>query len=282
MNNNFKTIKASDQSMVENYRLMIASISPRPIAFVGTQDMKGNDNLAPFSFFNGFGANPPIIGFSPSLSGRTGKPKDTLINIKERNEFTISIVSFEMAEQMCLSSCEYAHGIDEFDKSGFTKNKSTIITPPGVSESPVIFECKLIDIIELGGQPGSGNLILGEILVFHIKENIINSDNIINEEAMDVIGRMGYANYTRASSSMFTVNKPKCLSIGFDALPNKIKSSKHFKGSHLAKLASVQDIPSDLNKIFKSSDLYEKCIEKLDDNKIDDAWQIVHQILKNE
>ena len=110
--------------MVENYRLMIASISPRPIAFVGTQDMKGNDNLAPFSFFNGFGANPAIIGFSPSLSGRTGEPKDTLVNIRQRDEFTISVVSFKMAEQMSLSSCDYPHGVDEFEKTGFAKHTS--------------------------------------------------------------------------------------------------------------------------------------------------------------
>ena len=282
MNSNFKTIKTSNQSMIENYRLMIASISPRPIAFVGTQDMKGNDNLAPFSFFNGFGANPPIIGFSPSLSGRTGEAKDTLVNIREKNEFTVSAVSFEMVNQMSLSSCEYPHNVDEFDKSGLTKNNSTLIAPSGVSESPIIFECKMIDIIELGGKPGSGNLILGEILVFHIKEHIINNDNIIDEEAIDLIGRMGYGNYTRSVNSMFSLNKPKCISIGFDALPDKIKNSEFFNGSQLAKLASVENIPSDLNKDLKSSDLYKKCVESLDDNKIDSAWQIVHQILKHE
>ena len=117
----FKIIKASDQSMVENYRLMIASISPRPIAFVGTQDMKGNDNLAPFSFFNGFGADPPVIGFSPSLSGRTGKPKDTLLNIKEVPEFSISIVDYNIVEQTSLASSEYSRDIDEFTKSGLEK-----------------------------------------------------------------------------------------------------------------------------------------------------------------
>ena len=147
MNNNFKTIKASDQSMVENYRLMIASISPRPIAFVGTQDMKGNDNLAPFSFFNGFGANPPIIGFSPALSGRTGLPKDTLINIEQTKEFTVSVVTSEIIEQTSLASCEFDSNVDEFIKAGFTKYDSKLVKVPGVEESPFIMECKLHSII---------------------------------------------------------------------------------------------------------------------------------------
>ena len=281
MSNKFQIIKAANQSMVENYRLMIASIAPRPIAFVGTQDLKGSNNLAPFSFFNGFGANPPIVGFSPALSGRTGEPKDTLINIREVGEFTISIVSFEMAEQMSLSSCEFPKEVDEFSKAGFNKNKSNIIKPYGVAESPVIFECKLVDIIELGGKPGSGNLILGEIIVFHIKEDIIR-DNVLDENIMDLIGRMGYGNYTRSKDSIFTINKPKCISIGFDSLPDKIRNSTRLKGSHLAKLASVEKIPLAEKKNLDCSDLYQECIDKLDKNNIDEAWQVVHQILKDE
>ncbi|RPG18591.1 MAG: flavin reductase family protein [Pelagibacteraceae bacterium TMED124] len=281
MTEKFKIIKASSQSMVENYRLMVASIAPRPIAFVGTQNLKGNDNLAPFSFFNGFGANPPIIGFSPALSGRTGKPKDTLLNIQEVKEFTISMVSFEMAEQMSLSSCEYPIEVDEFSKSGFKKNNSNFIKPHGVFESPVIFECKLVDIVKLGSKPGSGNLILGEVVAFHVKENLFKGD-IFDEKAMDLVGRMGYGNYVRSQDSVFTINKPKCISIGFDALPDKIKNSEQLKGSHLAKLASVDKIPPYKKSNDSFSDLYKECIHRLDQNKIDDAWQIVHQILRYE
>ena len=282
---NFKVIKTETQSMVENYRLMIASISPRPIAFVGTQNINGEDNLAPFSFFNGFGANPPIVGFSPALSGRTGKPKDTLLNIKETKEFAISMVSYDMGNQMSLSSCEYPPNVDEFEKSGFSKNKSISIAPYGVSESPVIFECKLVDIIDLGGKPASGNLILGEIVVFHVKENLINDDATINEKAMDLIGRMGYANYTQSAEAMFNIYKPKHLGIGFDAIPDKIKHSKHFNGSQLAKLASVDKIPSkikDFKEFLNLSDLYQVCRKKIDSNEIEEAWQIILQILENE
>ena len=270
--------------MVENYKLMVASISPRPIAFVGTKSAKGYDNLAPFSFFNGFGANPPIIGFSPALSGRTGKPKDTLININETKEFTISVVNFNIANQMSLSSCEFSSTVDEFEKAGLSKEKSNLVKPYGVSESPIIFECKLVNILELGGKPGSGNLILGEIVAFHVNKNIIDDSNIIDEKSMDLIGRMGYGDYVQASKSMFTIYKPKFNGVGFDALPNKVKESKYLNGNHLAKLASVGEIPEDRNLRNDISEhkLFKNCIEKLDSDNIDDAWQIVFQIARNE
>ena len=281
---NFNFIETKKQTMVENYRLMVASISPRPIAFVGTKNNFGQDNLAPFSFFNGFGANPPIVGFSPALSGRTGKPKDTLVNIIETKEFTISVVSHSIANQMSLSSCEFLSDVDEFEKSGLTKEKSKLIKPCGVSESPVIFECKLIDIIELGGKPGSGNLILGEILAFHIKDSIIDEDGSIDEKSMNLIGRMGYGNYADAAKSMFTITKPKHIGVGFDAIPNKIKESRYLYGNQLAKLASVKEVPIDANLKNDSDEksLFIDCAKRLDSDDIDNAWQIVFQIIRNE
>tara|TARA_Y100000768_G_scaffold271561_1_gene207649 strand:- start:499 stop:1308 length:810 start_codon:yes stop_codon:yes gene_type:complete len=268
--------------MVENYRLMVASISPRPIAFVGTKNNVGQDNLAPFSFFNGFGANPPIVGFSPALSGRTGKPKDTLVNIRETKEFTVSVVNYSIANQMSLSSCEFLSDVDEFEKSGLTKEKSRLIKPYGVSESPVIFECKLIDIIEMGGKPGSGNLILGEILAFHVKDNIINESGIVDEKSMNLIGRMGYGNYTDVAKSMFTVTKPKHIGVGFDAIPNKIKESKYLNGNQLAKLAGVKEVPNDdnLNSDSDKKSLFMDCAKKLDSDDIISAWQVVFQITR--
>ena len=263
---------------------MVASISPRPIAFVGTQDTKGNNNLAPFSFFNGFGANPPIVGFSPALSGRTGEPKDTLLNIKETKEFTISVVSYEIANQMSLSSCDFSRKIDEFEKSGLSKKSSNLIKPYGVLESPIIFECKLMDILELGGRPGSGNLILGEILAFHVKTSLIGENGVVDEKAMDLIGRMGYGNYTHAPKSMFTIYKPKHLGVGFEAIPDKIKKSKHFTGNQLAKLASVEEIPNNKKLKFNLDEeaLYKDCASKIDSDNIYDAWQVVFQIISNE
>ena len=152
-------IDPKKSSIREIYHLMISAISPRPIAFVGWVNNLNEHNLAPYSFFNGFGANPPIVGFSPANSGRTGLPKDTLLNIEETKEFTISIVTKDIVNQVSLSSCEFSRNIDEFEKTGLTKFKSQIISPYGVKESPIIMECKLYDIIKLGDLPASGNLI---------------------------------------------------------------------------------------------------------------------------
>ena len=141
---------------------MISGIVPRPIAFVSSISEAGNLNLAPYSFFTGFAANPPIVGFSPALSGRTGLPKDTLLNIKETEEFTISIVNSDMVGQVSLASCEYDRDTDEFYKTGLEKENSLIVKPPFVKQSPFVMECKLYDIVHLGNKPASGNLILGE------------------------------------------------------------------------------------------------------------------------
>ena len=183
--------------------MLISSISPRPIALVGTKDKNSNINLAPFSFFNGFGANPPIIGFSPALSGKTGLPKDTLLNINETKEFTVSVVTEDIVNQVSLSSCEYDSNVDEFIKAGFTKKKSLKVKPPGVEESPIIMECKLREIINLGGQPGSGNLILGEVVMFHVKDNKIDANKYIDPRNINHVGRSGGGWYTSSLKSFF-------------------------------------------------------------------------------
>ena len=175
---------------------MISGIVPRPIAFVSSISKNGAVNLAPYSFFNGFGANPPIVGFSPALSGRTGKPKDTLLNIQDTKEFTISIANSSMVGQVSLSSCEYERSIDEFDITGLTKKDSDLVAPPYVSESAFVMECKLHDIIYLGNKPASGNLILGEIVMFHVSEEILDPNGIIDPILLDAI----YAALTEASS----------------------------------------------------------------------------------
>jgi len=279
----FKSINPKDQPMVENYRLMISSISPRPIAFVGSQCKKKIDNLAPYSFFNGFGASPPIIGFSPALSGRTGKPKDTLINIKETGEFTISTVSRKMSYQMTLSSCEYDKSIDEFKKSGFTKHKSELIKPYGVCESPVIFECKLLDIIKLGEGPGSGNLILGEIILFHVNKKYLSGDNFDYSE-LNLIGRMGGNKYVDTNDSSFIISKPKKNGIGYDAIPDIIKKSNKFSGNELGKLASIEKIPaaSKKSESLSISELFDACKTEICNNDLTRAWEIIHMILENE
>ena len=260
------------------YHLMISSISPRPIAFVGSVDSNGQHNLAPFSFFNGFGANPPIIGFSPALSGRTGLPKDTLLNIKETKEFTISVVTKDIIEQVSLSSCEYPKNIDEFSMAGLSKFKTELISSPGVKESPIIMECKLVDIIELGNLPASGNLILGEILLLHIDENILNKDNKIDSEKINHIGRSGKNWYVESNKSMFEIIKPRGVGVGFNSLPSELINS-NLTGNQLAKMASVSSLPKikkniNFNKL-NIVNVINEVSKSINSNDIENAWQII-------
>jgi len=281
----YKTINIKDLNLKDAYQLMISGVSPRPIAFVATQDKKGNDNLAPFSYFNAFGSNPPIVGFSPANSGRTGNQKDTLINIRNTKEFSISMVNYDMIEQVSLSSCEYNSDIDEFVKSGFTKRESSLISPPSVYKSNFIMECKLHDIIELGGKPGSGNLVLGEILCFHISKNIFDENEKINPFKLDPISRLGYNFYSRSKNGIFEVHKPRHNGIGFDALPKIILESENFSGNELAKLAGSKEIPeinsnySDLDNL-EDENLIEKIKVSLENMDIDIAWQAVLRLIK--
>ena len=280
----FKEFAVKDLDVKSVYHLLISGISPRPIALVGSIDLENNSNLAPFSFFNAFGANPPIVGFSPALSGRTGLPKDTLLNIKQTKEFTVSIVNSSMVEQISLASCEFDKSVDEFEKTGLTKFKSNIVSPYAVSESNFIMECRLYDILELGNKPASGNLILGEVLKFHINESILDSTDKIDPYKLDPIARNGGSWYTEAKKGLFELKKPNNIGIGFDAIPDKIKKSKHFNGSQLAKLAGIEKIPENL-KLKQNgslSELYSMCQEKLESNQIQDAWQIIFNIIDYE
>jgi len=280
----YKTLKTKDLNLKECYNLMISGISPRPIAFVASQNRNGEDNLAPFSYFNAFGSNPPIIGFSPANSGRTGKKKDTLLNIIATKEFSVSIVDYEMVEQVSLSSCEYDSDVDEFIKSGFKKKESNLIKPPSVQSSPFIMECKLYNIIELGMKPGSGNLVLGEILNFHVRESILDNDKI-NPIKLDAVSRLGHNYYSRSRDGLFEVFKPRHNGIGFDLLPTKVKESSDFNGSELAKLAGVKVIPSldtkyeYLDKLAEG-ELLSLIKKSLLDMKIDLSWQAVLRYIK--
>jgi len=272
----YNSIDAKSNDIKSNYHLLISGIVPRPIAFVGSKNSNGDENLAPFSFFNGFGANPPIVGFSPALSGRTGESKDTLLNIKEFPEFSISIVNYDIVEQMSLASSEYSRDIDEFTKSGFEKFRCDNISVSAVKGSPFIMECKLYDIIELGGKPASGNLILGEVLKFHVRKDIY-TDNRIDPVKIDAVSRLGYNWYSRSNKGLFEIKKPRANGIGFDALPNYILKSKYFSGNELAKLAGVDSIPSfSTDNLTDDKDqIISDCKKLLSEDQIDKAWQFV-------
>ena len=279
-----KIFNPKELDIKTNYHLMISGIVPRPIAFVSSISKKGESNLAPYSFFNGFGANPPIVGFSPALSGRTGLPKDTLLNIEETKEFTISIANSKMVGQVSLSSCEYTRGIDEFNKTGLSKESSLIVKPPFIKESSFSMECKLYDIIDLGNKPASGNLILGEIVMFHVSEDILNKNNQVDPMLLDAISRMGGSWYSKSNSGLFEFKKPRHNGIGFDKIPSKILKSHNITANQLAQLASIENEPqilTDIYDLYKDQNLsdLELVFKKfIDENQLEKAWTIANLI----
>lgn len=257
-----KSINPKEIEIPKLHRYLLGSIGPRPIAFASTIDSKGNINLAPFSFFNVFSANPPIMIFSPARSGRTNESKDTYNNVKEVPEVVINVVTHDMVHQMSLASSPYGSDVSEFEKAGFTSLASDMITPPRVKESPVQFECKVNEVIELGDQGGAGNLIICEVLRIHVKESLLDQNEMIDQHKIDLVSRMGGNWYCRADkNSMFEIQKPiTTCGIGFDALPKDIRNSSILSGNDLGQLAGIEQLPNetDVNeyKLLELSELF--------------------------
>jgi len=227
----------------ESHRYLLAGVAPRPIAFVGTVDLHGRYNLSPFSFFNAFGANPPVVAFSPAYRGVDGTPKHTFQNILATGEFTISAVSYSMVGQASLASSDFPEGIDEWVKAGLTKLPSHRVAPPGVAESPMVMECRLLQHVDLGGKAGSGNLMIGEVVMFHLKESVFNGA-YMDAERLDLVARMGGGLYCRASGpALFTLEKPTGVGMGFDRLPHEVRNSRWLTGNELSALAGVPALP---------------------------------------
>lgn len=241
-----KTIITQNLPITEQYTYLISTIAPRPIALVSTIDKNAKPNLAPFSYFNIFGVNPPIIAFSAALSGKTALPKDTLQNLREIPEAVINLVNYNMLHATSLASVAYPHGVNEFTKAGFTAIPSHQIRPPRVAESPIQLECHVLNIIPLGQQGGAGNLILCHVDRIHIAEHILTTDGKINHLALDLVARAGGNYYCRMNeNSMFEVPKPiHSLAIGVDALPQNIRHSPILTGNDLAQLASIEQLPT--------------------------------------
>jgi len=225
----------------------LSAVAPRPIAFASTVDEGGNPNLAPFSFFNAFSSNPPVLVFSANRRIKDGSTKDTYSNIKATREVVINTVSYNFVRMAALASIEYPSHINEFEKAGLTPLKSEMVKPFRVAESAVHFECKVNDIIELGEKGGAGNLFICEVLLMHINEDVMDSQGRIDPHKIDLCARMGGPLYCRASGdAVFEINQPpEKIGIGFDKLPPKIKTSKVFTGNDLAELASVEQLPDE-------------------------------------
>lgn len=274
------TIDPKEVSMGKFHNYMLGAVGPRPIALASTIDKEGNANVSPFSFFNVFSANPPIAIFSPARSGRTNTNKDTFHNIKETMEVVINIVTYDLVQQVSLSSTAYPKGVDEFVKAGFNKLNSDLVKPFRVKESPVQFECKVLEIKEMGDSGGAGNLVICEIVKMHISEDVLDEEGGIDQTKIDLVGRMGGSYYTRAhGASLFKVPKPiQSLGIGIDQLPESIRHSRILTGNDLGMLGNIEKLPK-MNNEFKTAEELEKLHRKAQDylcnGDLDKAWEVL-------
>lgn len=285
------TIDPKEVSTGKLHRYLLGAIGPRPIAFASTIDAEGRPNLSPFSFFNVFGSNPPTLIFSPARRGRDNTVKHTYNNVKSIDEVVINIVNYDIVQQMSLSSTEYAEGVNEFEKAGFSMLKSELVRPFRVAESPVQFECKVKQVIETGQEGGAGNLVICEVLKMHINENILDEDGFIDQHKIDLVARMGGNWYSRANLGMFEVPKPlSSLGIGIDAIPAEIRESKTLTGNDLGKLGNVEALPkkeeidsfiaenkdlADLVKANNKKDIHTQAQWFLEKNDTDAAWKLL-------
>jgi flavin reductase (DIM6/NTAB) family NADH-FMN oxidoreductase RutF len=269
-------------------------IAPRPIAFASTINARGEVNLSPFSFFNMFSSQPPIVIFSPSRRVRNGTNKDTLHNVQEVPEVVINIVTYPMVQQMSLASCEYPTGTNEFIKAGFTPIPATSVRPPRVKESQVQLECKVIEIKPLGEEGGAGNLVICEVQVMHIADELLDENKKIDQRNIHHVARLGGDWYCRISAdNLFTVAKPNTqLGIGVDVLPVAIRNSKVLTGNNLGQLANVHEVPvidatfhdDHLKQIIQyysinpdemEQELHLYAQQLLLQGKVQEAWQIL-------
>jgi len=288
-----KTIDPKDIKIPQLHRYLLGAVGPRPIAFASTIDKDGIANLAPFSFFNAFSANPPILVFSPARSGRTNTNKDTYNNIKTLPEVVINVVNYDLVHQMSLASSPYPSSTDEFIKSGLTPLDSECIKPYRIKESPVQFECKVNQVIELGDQGGAGNLIICEVLRIHVDEEILDDNQMIDQHKIDLVSRMGGNWYCRADeNSMFEIPKPiTTCGIGYDELPEDIRKSEVLTANNLGQLAGIESLPNEtdvneyklieLSELFLSLDedatqleieIHKRAKLLLEKNNLDEAW----------
>ena len=281
------TIHPKDIPTAKLHGYLLSAVAPRPIALASTIDQEGNPNVSPFSFFNVFSANPPVLIFSPARRVRDNTTKHTLENAKATKEVVINVVNHDIVHQTSLSSTEYGKGVNEFDKAGFTMVASEKVKPFRVKESPVQLECKVLEIKELGNQGGAGNLIICEVVCMHIDEKVLDANGSIDQMKLDLVARAGGSYYSRARDSFFEIPKPILQKgIGVDALPLAVRNSDVLTGNNLGQLANVELLPieSDVNKFMQDNPQYmtSKINEKhkfaqefLQKNDVEGAWKVL-------
>ena len=294
-----------DLSTIQKQYYLQHVIAPRPICFASTIDKTGNVNLSPFSFFNLFSSNPPIVIFSPARRVRDNTTKHTLENILEVPEVVINIVTYDMIHQTSLASCEFGKEVNEFIKAGFTEEKATMVKPPMVKESKVKLECKVIEVKPLGTEAGAGNLVICEVLKMHIDDSLLDSTSTaaqdflkIDQRKINHVARLGGDWYCVVNeNNLFRVDKPNTqLGIGIDSLPKNIRNSKILSGNHLGQLANVHEMPfiqpsfddAHLKQIIQyyiinpedmEKELHSYAKKLLDENKVNEAWQVLLSII---
>ncbi|RZJ82026.1 MAG: flavin reductase family protein [Flavobacterium sp.] len=279
------TLDCNSLSPMQLQNYLQYAIAPRPICFASTIDAAGNINLSPFSFFNMFSTNPPVCIFSPARRVRDNTTKHTLENVLEVNECVINIVDYAMVQQMSLASTEYAKGVNEFEKAGFSMLESHLVKPPRVAEAPVQLECIVNQVIPLGEQNGAGNLILAEIKLIHIKEEILDSEGKIDQAKIDLVARLGGDWYCRVTpESLFKVAKPlTTLGIGVNALPISVRNSKVLTGNDLGMLGNVENLPSaeEIDAIQWNSNVKDILDATIGDatNRERELHELAHQLL---
>ncbi|RYY98063.1 MAG: flavin reductase family protein [Chitinophagaceae bacterium] len=284
-----KDLKASEKQYYLQHL-----VAPRPICFASTIDAAGNANLSPFSFFNLFSAQPPIVLFSPARRVRDNTVKHTLENVLAVPEVVINIVTYDIVQQASLSSCEYPKGTDEFLKAGLTKEAASVVRPPMVREAKAKMECRVLEVKSLGEEGGAGQLVICEVLVLHIADSLLDADRKIDQRNLDLVARLGGDWYTRVTpDSLFTVPKPNTkLGIGIDALPDSVRGSRYLTGNHLGMLANVHEPPVlepafdddhlkqivqyySLNPADMEREVHAYAAKLLDQGKVHEAWQVL-------
>jgi flavin reductase (DIM6/NTAB) family NADH-FMN oxidoreductase RutF len=281
------SIDPKDISTKRLHGYLLGAIAPRPIAFASTIDEDGNPNLSPFSFFNVFGANPPLLIFSPARRVKNNTTKHTLDNALATKEVVINVVNYAIVQQMSLSSSEYPEGVNEFVKAGFTMLLSDEIKPFRVAESPVQFECKVKEVIFTGTKGGAGNLIICEVVKMHVSEQVLADDGSIDQHKIDLVARAGGSYYTRARDGFFEIPKPiTTLGIGVDLIPAVIRNSTILTGNNIGMLGNIAQLPTQdtVNNFGKehpefigleTTKKHTFAQEYLKKNDVESAWKVL-------
>jgi len=272
-------IDPQDISVGKFHSYLLSTVVPRPIAFAATINKEGRINLSPFSFFNAFGANPPILVFSPSRRGRDNTTKHTLDNILEVPETTVNIVNYPIVQQVSLASTEYEKGVNEFVKSGLTEFPSEKVGPPRVKEAPVSFECKVNQVIPLGEEGGAGNLVICQILLMHLSDRLLDSNGTVDPSKIDAVARMGGNWYSR-TTDIFEVARPLAKKgIGVDNVPLAIRNSSILTGNDIGKLGNVEALPTPQEiEEFKDHD----ALSTLPDHSIKAVHRLAQELLEKD